>query len=219
MFEDKSQFTLLGQSIPEPERDYDDEMVNSEYGQPVAEDALKLYYFNSITDNIGKEDFKDEFIISMQNIKDYEVEDLRSFIQTILEQIKAVYDFEFGELFEFNNWDQINELLNFLKFLEYDHEEFILNTWKYLNPDISGKFDIDKYCSENSDKIVNEIDNQVDSHYYSKMISIFLRTYIKDKLVEWFCNKSKKMRTLILIKLLGERNGSDDYNKERNSAG
>jgi hypothetical protein len=201
MFEDKSQFTLLGQSIPEPERDYDDEMVNSEYGQPAAEDALKLYYFNSITDNIGKEDFREEFIISMQHIKEYEVTDLRSFIETILEQIKAVYDFEFPFILEFNNWNQVNELLQFLSFIEYDNENFIASTWKYLNPDYNS-LDIDEYCKVNSDKIVLEIEEQIDSHDYPRMISIFLRTYIKDKLIEWFCDRSKKLRTAILINLM-----------------
>lgn len=201
MFEDLSQYTLLGQSIPEPERDYDDEMVNSEYGQPVAEDALKLYYFNSITNNIGKEDFKEEFIISMQHIKEYEVPDLRSFIQTILEQIKAVYDYEFPFVLEFNDWPQVNELLHFLSFVEYDHEEFIVNTWKYLNPDVT-KFNIEKYCATNSERIVTEIEEQTDSHDYPRMISVFLRTYIKDKLIEWFCSKSKNLRSAILIKLM-----------------
>jgi hypothetical protein len=203
MFEDLNQLNLLGKSIPEPERDYDDEKVNSEYGQPVAEDALKIYYFDSITNNIGKEDFKEEYIISMQHIKEYPLEDLRSFIETILEQIKTIYDFEVPVVINFNNQSEVDDLLEFLAFVEFDHEDFIVTTWKYLNPDLK-LFKIEKFCEQNSDKIALEIDNQIDSHDFSKIISIFLGTYIKDKLIDWFCDRSKKLRTAILIKLLEE---------------
>jgi hypothetical protein len=203
MFEDLNQLNLLGKSIPEPERDYDDEKVNSEYGQPVAEDALKIYYFDSITNNIGKEDFKEEYIISMQHIKEYPLEDLRSFIETILEQIKTIYDFEIPVVINFNNKSEIDDLLEFLAFLEFDNEDFIVTTWKYLNPDLK-EFKIEKFCEQNSDKIALEIDNQIDSHDFSKIISIFLGTYIKDKLIDWFCDRSRNLRSAILIKLLEE---------------
>lgn len=203
MFEDLNQYTLLGKSIREPERDYDDEMVNSEYGEPVAENALKLFYLQSITNSIGKEDFREEYLTSIKHVMENEVEDLRSFIKTILEQIILIYDFEFPFILEFNTKEQIKELLDFLAFIEFDNEEFITTTWKYLNPDLNS-FQIEKFCEQNGDKITLEIDEQVDSHDFSKMITIFLRTYIKDKLIEWFCNRSKKLRTAILIKLLGE---------------
>jgi hypothetical protein len=203
MFEDLNQYTLLGKSIREPGRDYDDEIVNSEYGVPAAEDALKLYYLQSITNSIGKEDFREEYLASVKYVMEYEVEDLRSFTETILEQITLVYDFEFPYKLDFNTKDQINELLKFLAFIEFDNEDFITTTWKYLNPDVNS-LQIEKFCEQNADKIVLEIDEQVDSHDFSGMIAIFLRTYIKDKLVEWFCNRSKNLRTSILIKLLGE---------------
>lgn len=203
MFEDLNQYTLLGKSIREPGRDYDDEIVNSEYGVPAAEDALKLYYLQSITNSIGKEDFREEYLASVKYVMEYEVEDLRSFTETILEQIILIYDFEFPYKLDFNTKDQINELLKFLAFIEFDNEDFITTTWKYLNPDVNS-LQIEKFCEQNADKIVLEIDEQVDSHDFSGMIAIFLRTYIKDKLVEWFCNRSKNLRTSILIKLLGE---------------
>jgi len=203
MFEDLNQYTLLGKSIREPGRDYDDEIVNSEYGVPAAEDALKLYYLQSITNSIGKEDFREEYLASVKYVMEYEVEELRSFTETILEQITLVYDFEFPYKLDFNTKDQINELLKFLAFIEFDNEDFITTTWKYLNPDVNS-LQIEKFCEQNADKIVLEIDEQVDSHDFSGMIAIFLRTYIKDKLVEWFCNRSKNLRTSILIKLLGE---------------
>jgi len=203
MFEDLNQYTLLGKSIREPGRDYDDEIVNSEYGVPAAEDALKLYYLQSITNSIGKEDFREEYLASVKYVMEYEVEELRSFTETILEQITLVYDFEFPYKLDFNTKDQINELLKFLAFIEFDNEDFITTTWKYLNPDINS-LQIEKFCEQNADKIVLEIDEQVDSHDFSGMIAIFLRTYIKDKLVEWFCSRSRNLRTSILIKLLGE---------------
>ena len=203
MFEDLNQYTLLGKSIREPERDYDDEIINSEYEVPAAENALKLYYLQSITNSIGKEDFREEYLTSVNYVMEYEVEELASFTQTILEQITLVYDFEFPFKPDFNTKEQIDELLKFLAFIEFDNEDFITTTWKYLNPDVNS-LQIEKFCEQNADKIVLEIDEQVDSHDFSGMIAIFLRTYIKDKLVEWFCNRSKNLRTSILIKLLGE---------------
>ena len=41
MFEERHQKILLGNSIPLPEEDLDDASVESEYGKPVEEEALK----------------------------------------------------------------------------------------------------------------------------------------------------------------------------------
>jgi hypothetical protein len=201
-FDSEEQKILLGNSIPMPEADLDDSSTESDLGFPVEESALMQYYFESITNHIGKPDFKSEYLtVKSQILTNYDFKDQRVLAEVILRKVEEEMGYIPSPTFDIYSFEAIDDVYKFIEFLEYDHEEFISTTWKFLNPDID-KLDIDNYCKTNSDKIMREIEEQIDANDYTWLIANFLRTNNKEDLIEWFCNKSKNLITLIKIRIL-----------------
>jgi hypothetical protein len=204
MSDELAQKILMANSIRLPEEDLDDRMVKSQYGLPTEEDALRDYYFQTIIGNIGKEDFKENYLAVMHEIRqEYSMEDQRNLCFGIIKKIEEVYDFSFSTEIALDTVKQIFDIYEFIEFLEYKHEIFISDIWKDLKPDLS-KTDLEKYIEQNQDKIINEIENQLKSKDLSELISDFLRTNNKENIIEWFTKKSKPLLVLIRIKIEGE---------------
>jgi len=202
MFDSESLKVLCGNSIEEPELEYDDAQVASDTGFPVQEEASREYDFTTITDNMNRPDFKENYLEAMKQIRKLSLQKQQILAFAIIQKMPVKYDFQFSITFDpFYSLEDIYELYKFIEFVEYDHEKFITNVWKLLNPD-TNSFQVEKFCEHNIPKIISEIEEQLETHEYSELITDFLRTYNKDKLIEWFCEKSKNLRTSILITLL-----------------
>jgi len=191
---------LLGNSIEEAEVDMDAKREERDF--PYQESALEDYYFSMIINNIGKEEFKENYLIAKSNIINYSTKDKIKLSVYIINQINEVYDFELPKYLYPVNKEEIIILFEFLEFLEYDNRSFITEIWYYI--DVEKITNIDKICIEKEDKIMLEIEEQLDVQYFSKMTTYFLRTYTKDKLIKWFCEKSKKLKTAILLTIRRE---------------
>jgi len=206
MFESKSLKILLGNSIEEPEVDYDDAEVQSEVGLPVEEEALREYFYVSISDNIGKKDFKEEYNSVKNDIVRYSTKQKQVLAQSILKQIDKEYDFSPSLEVDTNSDSDLDEVYKFVEFIEFDHEDFIIAIWSVLNPD-TNSLRLEKYCEQNQYKIISEIEEYVSGHELPWMIADFLRTYNKENIISWFCEKSKNLRSLILLNLIeGDEN-------------
>jgi len=203
MYDSESLKVLCGNSIEEEEMDYDDKFMESEMGDPVVEEALREYDFVTITDNMNQPDFRDNYLEAMKQIRTYSTKHQQLLANSLVERLPEKYDFEFSRNFDFLNQDEINELYKFIQFYEYDHEKFIVTIWKYLNPD-TNSLQLEKFCEHNIPEILAEVEEQLGTHYYPELIADFLRTYNKDKFIEWFCEKSKNLRAFILLALRKE---------------
>jgi hypothetical protein len=204
MSDELAQKILMANSIPLPEQDLDDEMVKSKYGLPTEEAALRDYYFQTIIGNIGNEDFKENYLTVIQEIrKEYDMGEQRDLCFGIIKKIEEVYDFSFSREVELDTVEQIYNTYDCIEFIEYKHEDFISDVWKGLKPDLS-RTDFGKYIEQNQDKILNEIENQTKSKDFSELISDFLRTNNKENIIDWFSKKSKRLIVLIRIKIEGE---------------
>jgi len=194
---------LLGNSIPLPEMDYDDENVESEYGLPEAEAALRDYYFSSLTYNIGKEDFQYECSSVIDPILRYPLEDKIELCYSILKRLKIVHDFEFAYKPDIKDDNDVENILDLVKFIEYDCEKLIIGIWKYIRPD-SSRVNFVLYCEQNKDKIFSELEEQIETHDFNPFITDFLKTYEGDKMIKWFCKQSERYETAIKIERLKE---------------
>ena len=201
MFEDHDLKVLLGNSIREPEVDYDDAEVQSELGYPVEEEALKEYFYVTMIDNIGKKDLREEYLSVYPDVMSYLTIHKQVLVEAILKQIKQVYDFIPSITVDTNSTKDVESVLKFLEFIEYDHEDFIIEVWTFLKPE-TNPFHLEKYCEQNKIKIVSEIEEQLSSRDFPWMIADFLRTYNKEDITAWFCEKSKNLRSAILLKLI-----------------
>jgi len=200
MFENGDLKVLLGNSIEVPEEDYDDAEVESMTGYPVEETALMEYYFVSITNHIGEPSFKDEYLSVIPFVKTYSLKEQKVFCEAILNKIEEKYDYTPSIIVDVVSEEAIFNVLKLLEFIEYNHEEFIIDVWKFLKPD-SNSFQIEKFCEQKGNKIVLEIEEQSESRYLPELITNFLRTNNKENILDWFCEKSKDLRTSILIEL------------------
>ena len=201
MYDTEELKVLCGNTIEEPEVDYDDQTVESESGDPVVDNGLMQYYFTSVVDYMGTPEFQSNYESVIFHVKRYPTIKQQLLADSIVDRLPEKYDFEFSINFNFINQDEINELYEFIEFVEYKHEKFITDVWKFLNPD-TNSFQVEKFCEHNTPNIISGIEDQLESHHYSELIADFLRTYNKDKLIEWFCEKSKNLRASILIALL-----------------
>ena len=207
MYENRALKALLGNSLNLPEEDMDDLRVESQTGYPYEEAALKSYYFLTILDSIRTGEFEESFNATIPLLrKEYTFKDLQELSFEIIRYVKERYDFIFPQTVKIEDAEDTSDVISFIKFLEYDNEEFIINVWKYLKPE-TNTFQFENYCEQNADKIISEIEEQSDTRSYPKLIADFLRTYNKDDMIEWFCEQSKRLNTTILLALReGESN-------------
>ena len=205
MFEDVDLKILLGNSIPIPEEDYDDKLVESEEGDPDAESALMNYYFQTVLDSIGIKDSKSNYLSVKSKVNQYRLKERIDLANQIMETIKNVYDFEPSRTLEVVSEDEVYQVTEFLEFLEFNHEDFIADTWLYLSP-VSNSDQLEKYCEQNKDKIISEIEERLETKDLPELISDFLRTNNKENLIGWFCERSKPLITAIMLRREEQKN-------------
>jgi hypothetical protein len=203
MYETEDLKVLCGNTIEEPEMDYDDLRVESESGDPAVDSGLMQFYFVTISDAMTTPDFRNNYLSVISKVKTYSTKNQQLLAFALVQKIPEKYDFQFSTDFTPYNQQEINDTYHFIEFIEYNHEKFITNVWKYLKPD-SNSLDVEKFCEHNDTKIISEIEEQLESHYFPELIADFLRTYNKENLIKWFCEKSKDLYPLILLTLREE---------------
>ncbi len=195
MYKDQENKILLGNSIPIPEIDTDNELEDQI-------DSLHSYWFAIILNSINTNNFKQNYLCVINDIiNNCSFEEQKEFCNKILEKISEIYNFEFPEIINFNN-TLIKDFYYFLEFLEYNYDKFILNIWIFLSIKNIKKLSIEEYCKQNSDQIIKKIEEQIGSNFFNWFIITFLRTYNKDELMNWFLKSSQKIKTIIKLKFL-----------------
>ena len=159
----------------------------------------------SIEDDLGTYDFKNTYLNLIADIKDKSFELKRIFCQKMLDKIFEIYDFQFPTTQDIATDADMARVLEFIQFLEYDNVLFLSLVWEMLKVDIT-KVDIKAVCKRKENIIINEVEEQVETHHQSELISIFLRTYYKEKFIEWFILQSKRSKAFIKLEIL-EREG------------
>lgn len=185
---------LSGMSLPLPEQDDPDQIQ-------LANEASIEYDGMELVSAIGTEDFKEIYTLFINDLKQMEIVDQRRLCLDILAKVKEVYDYSFLPYPDLDSQVDMNDVYDLIKFLNYDNVDFISDVWRYLRTNVK-TISIKKFCYENSDRIVSEIEDQINSRDLSKLVSLFLRTYIKDGLIDWFVDSSEKNRMLIYLRIL-----------------
>ena len=139
-------------------------------------DYARIY----IIDYIGTDDFKNTYLNLINDIKLFSFQRRRIFAQNMLEKVFEVYDFQFPENIPITTDREIENVFEFIEFIEYDNLEFISSVWQILKKDPT-KDDIEATCKRNENKVIKESEEQVESNDYNEMITLFLRTYYKEK--------------------------------------
>jgi len=195
----KSQEMLLYSLVEPPEFDADE--VDIEARQ---QDAIYQSSKIDIQDQLNTTDFKDTWIILRNDIQNRTLKLQRIFSEQTLDKIFEIYDFSFPAKIELDSTYELRDFYDFLEFLEYNNERFIGYVWKFLKPINLMRFDIDNFCRENSDKVVSEIEEQLEIHPQIGLITTFLRSYEKDNLINWFIDRTNRYKINITVSIFEE---------------
>lgn len=200
MLVEDNQKILLGNSIPLPEDDVDDDMTSVDDQI----DSLNGYWQTTILDSIGAKNFKENYNTVIGDIIEYvPLDEQIAFCYTILEKIDDVYEFEFPEKIDLQEKQSVLDLYEFLKFLEFDYRDFVLSVWSFIKTDLSSQSLLET-CLDNENNIMKEVEEQLETSNYSELISTFLRTYIKERFMRWFCNSTMRYEVEIKIRIMEE---------------
>ena len=196
---EKSQEMLLYSLVEPPEFDADEEELETRY---------RLAFYNSskidIQDQLNTSDFQDTWLVLRADIENETINLQRIFSEQTLDKIFEIYDFSFPDKITLDTQLEINDFYEFLEFLEYKNENFIGNVWRFLKPVNLMRFDVEKFCKNNSDKVIREIEEQLEVHPQSGMINLFLRTYYKEKIIEWFVDRTERYKINITVQIFEE---------------
>jgi|WetSurMetagenome_2_1015567.scaffolds.fasta_scaffold509239_1 hypothetical protein len=192
---DKSQELLLGLSVEAPEMDSDEQEIDD-----MLENANLVSSIRDILDNMGKEDFRFVWAIQFEFIRNEPFYQHARFAEQLLEKVFSLYEYQFPEKLYFFTKEQVNRVYDFIKFLEYDNVEFITLICRMLKLDVM-KENIKIYCEQNSMKIIKEVEEQLGTYQQPELISIFLRTYMKDDFIKWFSKQVKRSKFEIAEKI------------------
>lgn len=183
---------LAGSPLPLPEQD-DPDQVLSNY------EALKKYDCAELVSAIGMSEFKETYTMVIQDIKQLPIIDQKDLCLSILNKIKEIYDYSFLPYPKLETQLDMNNVYDLIKFLNFDYVEYLADVWRYLKPENFPHLDIKQYCEDNSDSIIIEIEDQLNSRDLSEMVSLLLRTYNKSNLISWFIDATKKNKMLIYL--------------------
>ena len=200
---EKSEEIYISYVIEPPEFDADEEQLEKNYSEGIYE-ASK----NEIIESCGNNVFKNIWLIYKKNIINTSINRQRIFAQQMLDKIYEVYDFNFSDNITLSLQYELDEIYQFIEFIEYNNNKFLLYVWNFLKPKKFIDLDIETYCKKNRKKIIKEIDEQLEIYPQSNLATIFLESYYKEKLIEWFIKNSKQHKTEIAI--LFEYKKTDD---------
>lgn len=136
--------------IPEPEDD-DETMPD------VIQRFIEASDIDDILSNIGNIEFKDIFLNLFDNIRLLSIEKQIFLCLNIIDKIKEIYQFEFPDKIQITNEDELNKIYNFIRFIEFNYDEFFVELFISMNIKLYKIFDIDKYIRENINFILEHI--------------------------------------------------------------
>jgi hypothetical protein len=184
----KSIEILAGGVVTPPEIDNYEEDDDKRIIQAIYESSTF-----DILDNMNKLDFRNIYSILKPDIMNRELKFQRRFLDKYLDKMSELYEYEFPKNPIYDTKDKIELMFKFIEFVEYDNLTFLKYVWKYLDGIL--EVDIRKYVYQNSKVIVEEITNQANLlTTLTENISEFLRTYNKEGLLEWFIDRSERIK-------------------------
>lgn len=196
---DKGLEAICGDSIIPPEMD--------NYAEDVDEfDDMASFRYSAldIRDHLGQEDFKEIYMVQSDYVKNFNNDDQRTFLIEMQDKIAEVYDWEFADEYALvDTVYQQNQMYEFIEFLEFKNYKYLAYVWKFLlkDPIELAKMDIKSYCESNPMKIIKETEEQLETHPQSQLIATFLRTYYKERYIEWFVTMSERFRFEIISEI------------------
>jgi len=184
---------LLGGSLPLYE-------VEEDFDRDITEEASLKYDMMSVISAIGTDDFKSTYVVLMSHIAEQSIEIQRPFCYEIATKVEQIYGYDFPVNLDFVGEYSVFDFYKFLEFLEFDYIDFLSKLWKLLPVSLK-TIDIASYCNSEYKLVISRVEQVVQSEIFSKLVSIFLRTYMKEDMIKFIIEKTYKERMMIILKI------------------
>jgi len=189
---------LLGTSFPLLE-------VDPEESWDIEETALIQYEFLEIINYIGEPEFKQVYLEVRDDVMTQSLQNRAILCSHILQKITEIYGYEFPIMVDLTDEKNVAGVFELIEFLEYNHIDFFAKVWKRLKVNLLS-LDIKEFCETNRNKIIASVDREIQTEDFGQLISIFLRTNDKFKMVGLFTRLTEKSKILIILRMMeGER--------------
>ena len=193
---ERSLETFISNLVEPPEFDADEEQLEQNYEKALYETS-KI----EIIDSVGTSDFQDVWLTLKDDIQFETIKLQRIFSEQILDKMFEVYDFSFPDKILLETQYELDDFYQFLQFFEYESTEFLIYVWRFLGPKNLMTLGVESFCKDKDDLIIKEIGEQLELHPQPKLIDLFLRSFYKEKMIEWFIKNSIQRNIDITVNL------------------
>ena len=191
---EKAQEILLGSLVEPPEFDADEDDLEKRYSEAFYESSKM-----NIHETLKTIEFKNTWLVLKNDIQNKSLEKQRIFVEQTIDKILEVYEYKFSINISTNTQEEINLFYEFLEFLEYNSEQMLISVWNFLTKENIISLDISEFCQENKNKVIREIEEQLEIHPQNEFITLFLRSCPEDILLDWFITHTKRNKINIAI--------------------
>lgn len=164
-------------------------------------ESLEQYIRYEISEAIGTEEFDETFLALGNDLLYQSIDGLKDAYTAMAEKVYEVYEYEHPEDIEISDRTELENYIEFVKFIEYNHIDFLSVIWYELLSDQKEliKLDIGEFCIDNKNEISSLMENETESYVYNHIINTFLLSYPTNMLIKWFADRSIRNRYNIIF--------------------
>jgi len=171
--------TLSASLSPLPEYDAEEDTENIEIDPELEADMI------DVINNIGTDEFKSLYLMVNYSFKHTDLDTQVRFCSDIMNKITEVYNFVSPSTMYYNSMDDINNVYEFLEFLEFKNSLFIQILLDGIITSDPRGMDIGTILDENWDRLSNRLIN-ITKRLTNPIINSFLTVNTKDNLIRFF---------------------------------
>lgn len=188
--------SLLTSTVPLLEEPTDNDLTPFD----VASNSIILFEIEEIVSSVGKSSFEYKYKNFIEEINKQEFNIRRDFCNSLLFQVQSVYNFEFSEKITISSEEEINNVLSFITFLEYNCFDFLVLFCKNIEMDLQKDLNLD-LLSTKTLYIIEILDKLLSNNSLPIIAKELLSNLDKYKIVILLKRLINKFRNRIILSL------------------
>jgi len=180
------------------------DMDNGEFFDHYEDNSAVYDDYRDVIDNIGKEDFRAVCLINRDKIINNDEEESIAFCRTAYIKFFDVSEYQPTPMPEFLIANDRKYFIELLEFYHFDYIDFFTNLFiemdLTLDEVVNPRF-IKETFLKNKNKILIIADKVSKVYSYNWILSQFLVTYNKDKIIDWMIKSITADKSLMVMEL------------------
>jgi hypothetical protein len=164
--------------------------------------GVKAYDGYNFIDAFEENDFESIFYMSYELIKDLDLNDLRIICRDFIEKIFDIYNYQIIPTPVFKNFEDVDEFLDFIKFLKFDNVSFLFDLFTDMSIDIKKIVELNTIKDLKNINIINHIENISFKFKTNSYIYQYLISQSRLELLRWLDEIFIRNKSDILLELI-----------------